>query len=184
MDLVQPALSLKEKSIILIGFMGVGKTTVGQKLAQRLGRPFIDIDKEIEKEYGMTVTEIFNRFGEKEFRKKEREIISRYCQKKLKVFSLGGGAFLQKEIQDICLKSGIVFYLDISWEAWKKRLKFLIDSRPVLQGKSEEEIKELFYKRQKIYSRHTFKISTDHKKVEEIVEEMVQTLKQAWDSAQ
>lgn len=181
MEVVQPAISTREKSIVLIGFMGVGKTTIGKKLAQKLYRPFIDIDKEIEKEYGMAVTDIFKKFGEKAFRKKEKELIAHYCQQKLKVISLGGGAFLQKEVQDICLKYCIVFFLDISWESWKERLNILIDSRPVLQGKSLEEIKELFYKRQEIYSRHNSKLTTDNHDVDEIVDYLVKSLKLAWE---
>ncbi|MFO7263168.1 MAG: shikimate kinase [Bacillota bacterium] len=181
MEAVQPSVSIREKNIVLIGFMGVGKTTIGRKLAQKLYRPFVDIDEEIEKEYGMTVTEIFKQLGEKEFRKKEKEIIAHYCQQKLMVISLGGGAFLQKEIQDLCLKYCIVIYLDISWESWKERLNILIDNRPVLQGKSLEEIKELFYKRQRIYSRHNSKITTDNRNVDEIVDYLFESLKLAWE---
>lgn len=174
-------MALREKSIVFIGFMGAGKTTVGQIVAQKLYRTFIDIDQEIEKEYGMPTSEIFKKIGEKPFREKEKALISNYCQQKLKVISVGGGAFLQKEIRDICLENSIVFYLDVSWSSWKERLNILIDSRPVLQGKSLEEIEELFNKRQDTYSLHNSKFKTDNLQVEEVADYIIESLKLAWD---
>src|SRR5690554_2446175 len=128
--------------------MGVGKTTIGSQVAKKLFRDFVDIDAEIEKQFGMPVREIFQQFGEKTFREKEKELVLKYCQQKLQVISLGGGAFLQKEIKEACLKNGIVIFLDLSWESWKDRLNLIIDSRPVLQGKTLEEMEQLFYERQ------------------------------------
>src|SRR5690606_42046693 len=90
-------MSLKEKSIVLTGFMGVGKTTVGKAVAKKLYRDFIDIDKEIEKKFQMPTTEIFKTYGEKTFRQAEKEMVLHFSQQKMKVISLGGGAFLQEE---------------------------------------------------------------------------------------
>ena len=75
--MVRHELSLREKSIVFVGFMGVGKTTIGKKVAKKLYRDFLDIDEEIEKEFGMSTREIFEKFGEKTFREKEKEIITR-----------------------------------------------------------------------------------------------------------
>src|SRR5690625_2105190 len=91
------SLSLREKSIVFIGFMGVGKTTVAQLVAKKLYRDFIDIDQEIEKEYGMPTTEIFKQLGEKTFREKEKEYVFHYSKQPLKVIALGGGAFIREE---------------------------------------------------------------------------------------
>src|SRR5699024_1272 len=154
--------SIREKSIVFIGFMGVGKTTIAKLVASKLYRDFIDIDEEIEKEFGMPTTDIFNKYGETFFREKEKEYVLHYCKQQLKVITLGGGAFLQDEIKDACLKHSIVIYLDISWEAWKERLHLLIDSRPVLQNKSPDEIKDLFDSRKTIYEQHDSKLLTDH----------------------
>src|SRR5699024_3552475 len=101
----------------------------------------------IEKEFRLPTTEIFDKIGEAAFREKEKEYSIYYCKQKLKVVSLGGGAFMQPEIREACLKNSIVFYLDISWKAWKKRLNLLIDSRPILQNRSITEIESLFYER-------------------------------------
>jgi len=169
------------QSIVFIGFMGVGKTTIGQKVARKLYRDFIDIDQEIEKEFNMPTTEIFKKFGEKAFREKEKSVIESLSQQQLKIISVGGGAFLQEEIRNICLTNCIVFYLDLSWEYWKERIGLLIDSRPVLQSRSLEEIEELFYTRQEIYSYHHSKVNTNDLDVDEVADFIVDSLKVAWD---
>lgn len=174
-------MSLREKSIVFIGFMGAGKTTVGQLVAKKLYRSFIDIDQEIEKEFEMPTSEIFKTFGEETFREKEKNMIDLFSKQKLKIISVGGGAFLQEEIRNICLSNCIVFYLDISWDSWKERLNILIDSRPVLQGRSLEEIEELFNKRQNTYSFHNSKLNTDNLESEEIADYLIESLKLAWD---
>lgn len=178
---VQREIPLKEKSIVFIGFMGVGKTTIGKCVAKKLYRDFIDIDQEIEKEYKMPTSQIFSKIGEKAFREREKGMITNLCQQRLQIISVGGGAFLQEEIRKVCLASCIVIYLDLSWENWKDRLSLIIDSRPVLQGKSIEEIEELFYKRQEIYSIHHSKIETDNHDVEEVADYIVDSLKLAWE---
>ncbi|MES1042861.1 MULTISPECIES: shikimate kinase [Peribacillus] len=173
--------SLRMQSIVFIGFMGVGKTTIGQKVARKLYRDFIDIDQEIEKEFNMPTTEIFKKFGEKAFREKEKSVIESLSQQQLKIISVGGGAFLQEDIRNICLSNCIVFYLDLSWEYWKERIGLLIDSRPVLQSRSLEEIEELFHTRQEIYSYHHSKVNTNDLNVDEVADFIVDSLKVAWD---
>lgn len=173
--------SLRMQSIVFIGFMGVGKTTIGKKVARKLYRDFIDIDQEIEKEFNMPTTEIFKKFGEKAFREKEKNVIESLSQQQLKIISVGGGAFLQEDIRNICLSNCIVFYLDLSWEYWKERIGLLIDSRPVLQSRTLEEIEELFYTRQEIYSYHHSKVNTNDLDVDEVADFIVDSLKVAWD---
>lgn len=172
---------LKERSIAFIGFMGVGKTTIGKLVAKKLYRDFVDMDEVIAKDFGMPITEIFQKFGEKVFRKREKEIIEEYARKKLKVLSLGGGAFLQEEVKRICLQSCIVIMLDLSWDNWKERIELLVDSRPVLQGKSLEEIEKLYYERKEIYSTHHSKMVTDNLDPEEAADYIVDSLKLAWE---
>ena len=174
-------MSLREKSIVFIGFMGVGKTTIGERVAKKLYRDFVDIDKEIEKEYNMPTSEIFKTVGEKVFREKEKSMISDYSQQSLKIISVGGGAFLQEEIRNICLTNCLVFFLDLSWDSWKERISLLIDSRPVLQGKTLEEIETLFYERQEIYSLYHSKVKIDNQEVEDVADFIVESLKTAWE---
>lgn len=172
---------LKERSIAFIGFMGVGKTTIGRLVAKKLYRDFVDIDELIAKDFGMPIPEIFQKYGEKAFRQREKEIIQEYARKRLKVLSLGGGAFLQEEVKQICLQSCIVVFLDLSWDHWKERIELLVDSRPILQGKSIEEIAKLYDERKEIYSAHHLKMDTDHLNAEEAANYIVDSLKLAWE---
>ncbi len=172
---------IKEKNIVFTGFMGVGKTTIGKMVAKKLYRDFVDIDDLIEREWQMPVSEIFNQIGEKAFREKEKELVIGLSQQKLKVISLGGGAFLQEEIRRSCLSSSIVFFLDLSWDSWKERISILVDSRPVLQGKTIEEIEEIYHKRQGIYESHHSRVRTDHFAAEEIADYIVESIKLAWE---
>lgn len=174
-------LSIREKSLVFIGFMGVGKTTVAKIVANKLYRDFIDIDAEIEKEFGMPTTEIFEQYGEKTFREKEKEYVLHYCKQPLKVISLGGGAFTQEEVKEACLEHGIVFYLDISWESWQERLHMLVDSRPVLQNKSLDDIKDLFDTRKSIYEDHNSKLVTDDFNEQEVADYIIDAIKLSWD---
>lgn len=173
--------ALREKSIVFIGFMGVGKTTIGRLVAKKLYRSFIDIDEVIEQEYQMPVPEIFKTIGEKEFREKEKQLIQHYAQQKLKIISVGGGAFMQEEVRETCMANCIIFYLDITWDSWKERLHMIVDNRPVLQGRSLEEIEELFNKRKMIYSDHSSKMVTDQLNEEEVAEYITDSLKVAWE---
>ncbi|MGG1676354.1 shikimate kinase [Neobacillus sp. NRS-1170] len=166
----------RENSIVFIGFMGAGKTTIGKLVAEKLNREFIDIDEEIEKEFNMPVTQIFKEFGEKAFRDREKSLITSLSQQKNLIISVGGGAFLQEEIKKVCLFSSIVIFLDISFESWKERISQIIDSRPVLQGKSIEEMQELFNNRQKVYADHHFKIQTDNKNPVDIANQIIEKI--------
>jgi len=152
---------VQNKSIVFIGFMGVGKTTIAKLVAKRLNRRMIDIDKEIEKKFQMPTTEIFKRYGEPFFRKQEKEMTLHYCKQPNLVISLGGGAFLQDDIKRFCLAHNIVIFLDIGFDAWKKRMPRLVATRPLLQQKTLDEMKELYMARQKIYQHHHIRIKTD-----------------------
>ncbi len=167
---------MKEKSIVFIGFMGAGKTTIGKMVAAKLNREFIDVDEEIEKEYKMPVSQIFKEFGEKAFRDREKSLITKLCKQRNMVISLGGGAFLREEIREGCLSSCIVIFLEVSFEQWKERVSSLIESRPVLQGKTLEEMEDLFNNRQKIYAKHHIKIVADNLAPDEIADLIISKL--------
>lgn len=174
-------LSIREKSIVCIGFMGAGKTTVGKLLARRLCRDFVDIDEEIEKAFGLPIPQIFSIHGEKAFREKERELIRAFTQQPLLVISLGGGAFLQEENRKICLSNGIVLHFDISWDSWKQRVHILTENRPLLKDKTLEEMEQLFRERQIIYSANHSQFQVDDYEAMEAAEYLADSLKLSWD---
>ncbi|SDH26612.1 shikimate kinase [Alteribacillus persepolensis] len=174
--------SLRERNIALVGFMGVGKSTIGERLSKKLYRDFIDIDQTIEETYGMAIPDIFQEKGEKEFRRIEKDISIDYCKnKRLKILSLGGGAYAQDDIREACMKYCIVISLHLTWDSWKDRLNLIIDSRPVLHNKSMEEIEELFQKRQSTYDVNSFQVTTDQMDADEVADEIVRLLKFGWD---
>ncbi len=166
-----------DKNILLIGFMGAGKTTVGRLLAEKLDRPFIDSDQEIEAIEGMPISQLFKEKGEAYFRQAEKKLITQLCtQQHSKVISLGGGAYLQEEIKSVCLAHGIVVFLDISWDAWLKRYAALLDDRPILQNRTLEEVCDLFEARQSAYAAHHLTVRIDEQLPEDIVTFLLQKL--------
>lgn len=122
------------RPIVLIGLMGVGKTTVGRRLAQRLKLPFVDADAEIESAAGMTVAEIFERFGEPHFRDGERRVIARLIDGAPKVIATGGGAFLNAETRALILDQATAIWLDAAPKVLAERVAKR-DHRPLLRGK-------------------------------------------------
>ena len=176
-------LSLRDKNIVLIGFMGVGKTTIGKLVVKESSRHLLDEEEIIKIEFGVMTLEKIKKYGEKTFRDKEREIITNLCsEQKLHIISLGGGAFIQDDIRTVCLEKSIVVYLDMSWENWKDRIALIIDSRPVLHGRSMEEIEELFYKRKEYYADHHLKVETDGKEPIEVANQIIDSLELSWES--
>ncbi|GED66471.1 shikimate kinase [Brevibacillus reuszeri] len=173
-------ISSHDKHIVFIGFMGAGKTTIGQLVAKKLHRDFIDIDHEIERIHQMPVSAIFQELGEASFRKMERELIVALCSEtRSKILSLGGGAYMQEEVRKACLANCIVFFIDVSWDSWKERIPLLIDTRPILQNKTLDQIEELFLSRQSTYAMSHYTISSSDMDAETAANQIVESLKQA-----
>jgi len=128
------ALPRLDKCIVLVGLMGVGKSTVGRRLARRLGLPFVDSDEEIEKAAGHKIGEIFERFGEPGFRDGERRVIARLIDGKPKVIATGGGAFVDERTRALILGKCVAVWLDADVETLAERVSRR-DHRPLLQGK-------------------------------------------------
>lgn len=174
----------REQNIVLVGFMGAGKTTIGKQVAKKLHRDFVDIDWELEKIHNMSIPQIFARKGEKYFREQERKLIVDLCTNmRMKVISLGGGAYLQEEVRRVSLKNCMVFFLDISWEYWKEeRLPLILDSRPVLKDKTMEEIKQLFLQRKDVYAlNHSSIAIRDRRDEEQAADQIVESVQLAWE---
>ena len=134
-----PFLSWTGKPIVLVGLMGVGKSTVGRRLAARLHLPFADADTEIEEAAGMTVSEIFEKFGEAYFRDGERRVIARLFDGTPKVIATGGGAFLQEQTRELILDQAVAIWLHAVPEILADRVQRR-DTRPLLRGRDPKTV--------------------------------------------
>jgi shikimate kinase len=123
-----------EKSIVLIGLMGAGKSTIGRRLAKRLGLPFADADAEIEAAAGLTVAEIFERHGESHFRDGERRVLKRLIAGPPQVIATGGGAFMDAQTRALILARCTAIWLDTEVEILAERVGRR-GHRPLLKGK-------------------------------------------------
>ena len=161
-------------NVILIGFMGSGKTTVGLKLSYYLRRPVIDTDKEIEREEKRTVSEIFAADGEEYFRDKETE-----CLRKLlketgdRIISVGGGLPLREQNRELLHRLGKVFYLRAGAETIYERLKY-DTTRPLLQGDDPKgRIRTLLDARDAAYrAAADVIVDVDNKEFDRIIDEI------------
>lgn len=142
-----------DKNIVLIGFMGSGKTSVGKKLSMVLKREFIDMDDFIVNREGMSVNEIFNTKGEAYFRSIEREICQRLSEPKSKIIATGGGVIKSEENVANLKKGGLVIYLKSTPKQIAYNLRY-DNSRPLLAGgNKEEKISKLMAEREPVYNK-------------------------------
>lgn len=126
--------------VYLIGYMGCGKTTAGKKLANKLGYTFIDVDNLIEEAQGVTISDIFANQGEDAFRKIEQEMLSTTFELDNAIIATGGGAPCFYNNIEAMNENGLTIYIEMSAKALVSRLKGGIEDRPILKGKSEEEL--------------------------------------------
>jgi len=125
--------------IVLIGMMGVGKSTVGRRLAARLGLEFIDADEEIEKAADMTITEIFATYGEPYFRDGERRVIARLLDGEAKVIATGGGAFMEEATRELILSQATAIWLDADIDILVDRVSRR-EGRPLLKDRDPRTV--------------------------------------------
>lgn len=155
-----------DNSIVLTGFMGTGKTTIGKRLCALTGAQFIDTDELIEKREGMSIPEIFEKHGEGYFRDVESEVIKSLAGYKGAVISTGGGAVMRREnIDALRLGGGIVFCLKADIERVFRNIGTNTRSRPLLNGKTVEEAKALLDSRREAYANCDYEIDvTEYEK--------------------
>ncbi len=139
------------KPIALVGMMGVGKTTIGRRLAQRLSLPFVDADHEIVDAAAMTIAEIFEKYGEDHFRDGERRVIARLLDGQQKVISTGGGAFINDETRALMLDRALVVWLDADLQTLIERTARKSDRPLLLNGNPAEILENLIIERKPIY---------------------------------
>ena len=166
------------KHIVLMGFMGCGKSSIGTLLSQKMQIELLDTDTQIEQLENISIPQLFEKYGETYFREKETEVLKLLQQEnRQKIISLGGGTPLREENRRYIKELGIVIYLNVSADTVYERLKG-DTSRPLLQGENpKEKIEKLLKERAYIYeSTADITICVDHKTKEEIVAEIMEVL--------
>lgn len=164
------------KNVVLIGFMGTGKSTIGKALAGRLGWQFVDTDQKVEERQGITISEMFATLGESAFRQVESDTLDRVLEQSAQVISTGGGAVLAERNRLSMKKDGYVIALKAAEETIIERVKH-DQSRPLVQGDVEERVHKLLETRRNAYDFADLIIDTTGVSVEEIVEQIVASTK-------
>src|SRR2546430_12898864 len=145
--------ALGRRSVVLVGMMGAGKSSIGRRLAQRLGLAFVDADAEIEAAAGMTIAEIFTSYGEPYFRSGEQRVIARLLDSGSQVLATGGGAFMNAETRAGIRAKGIAVWLKAEFDVLMKRVKRRATAdRPMLQGDPAQRIRHLMTERYPVYA--------------------------------
>jgi shikimate kinase len=161
-----------KENLVFLGMMGSGKSSIGSLIAKKLKIKFIDVDKEIEKELGLSISKIFETKGENYFRKLEQKITLRILKINSTVVSLGGGAFMNKVIRNEILKNHISFWLNWDNETLLNRIKNS-KKRPLAFNSTENELIDLIKKRSNIYSKALYEIKCDNLSKNEIVKQVL-----------
>lgn len=145
-------LPFQGRTIALVGLMGAGKSTVGRRLADKLGRNFYDSDHEIEKAAGLSISDIFAKHGEADFRRGEKQVIRRLLDMPPHVLATGGGAYLDADTRAILRERAITVWLNADLETLWRRVQKR-DTRPLLQrADAKDHLAHLVMERQPFYS--------------------------------
>jgi len=168
---------LGDRSVVFVGLMGAGKTAIGRKLSQMLGLPFVDSDHEIEAVSRMTIAELFEQYGEAEFRALEQRVIERLLKGGPQIFSTGGGAFMNEQTRLGIAERGISVWLKADLDLLMQRVAKK-PSRPLLQNPDPRAVMaRLMEQRYPVYATADITIQTRDERREVIAAEVVEALK-------
>jgi shikimate kinase len=170
------------KKIILLGYMGCGKSTIAEKLSSLIQIPFVDLDKSIETKAEMTISQIFESFGEVYFRKLEHDVfVELLAAPENQIIGLGGGTPCYANNHELLKGEGLTsVYLKASVETLFSRLAHNKSKRPIVANKTEDELKEFIAKhlfdRSYYYNQAEYKVSVDHQTIDETVAAIIAIL--------
>lgn len=168
--------ALGPRSIVLVGMMGAGKSSVGRRLAARLGLAFIDADGEIEERAGMTIPELFERYGEPDFRAGEARVIARLLDAGPQVLATGGGAFMNANTRALIRAKGVSVWLKAEFDLLLRRIKRRND-RPLLKTDDPAaRLKALIEERYPVYAEADLIVHSRDVPHEAVVEEIIVAL--------
>ncbi len=160
------------RKIYLVGFMGSGKSALGRRLSYLLKMPYYDMDHEIVRQQGMTIPQIFEKYGEARFREIETEFLKNFRDEAC-IISTGGGVAINAENRKIMRRSGLVFFLDASFEDIYKRIQHDVN-RPIVQSSTKEELEKLYHYRRKFYREAGhIQVLTEGRTIRQILEYLV-----------
>ena len=162
-----------KENLVFLGMMGSGKSSIGSLVAKKLKFDFIDVDNEIEKETGISISKIFEEKGEDYFRKIEEKITLKVLKINSTVISLGGGGFINKIIRKEVLKNHISFWLNWNNQILLNRIKNS-KKRPIAFNAKDNELIDLIKKRSNIYSKALYEIKCDKLSKSEIVKKILE----------
>jgi len=162
-----------KENLVFLGMMGSGKSSIGLLIAKKLKVDFIDVDKEIEKELGISIKKIFETKGENYFRKIEEKITLGRLKSNSSVIALGGGAFTNKKIRKNVLKDHLSFWLNWNDEILLNRIKNS-KKRPLAFNSSDNELIDLIKKRSNVYSKALYEIKCDNLSKNQIVKRILE----------
>lgn len=163
-------------NLYLCGFMGCGKTTIGQAFAKKQGRKYLDLDQLLVQRQGRTIPEIFAQDGEDGFRKIEQETLLSTEEYKGAVISTGGGILTKRENGAICNRLGVLVFLDLPFEVCYQRIKG-DTNRPLVMQNTKEQLEDLFNRRRTVYLAESGLVLDADGSVQEVVARLEQALK-------
>jgi shikimate kinase len=168
---------LGSRSIVLVGMMGVGKSSIGRRLAARLGVPFVDADAEIEKAAGMSIADIFARHGEADFRGGEARVIARLLDGGPQVLATGGGAVMNADTRAAIKAKGVSIWLSAEFEVLMRRINKRKNDRPLLQtADPAATLRELLVAREPVYAQADLTVQSREVPHDAIVAEIMTAL--------
>jgi len=168
---------LGSRSIVLVGMMGVGKSSIGRRLAARLGVPFVDADAEIEKAAGMSIADIFARHGEADFRSGEARVIARLLDGGPQVLATGGGAVMNADTRAAIKAKGVSIWLSAEFDVLMRRINKRKNDRPLLQtADPAATLRELLVAREPAYAQADLTVQSREVPHDAIVSEIMTTL--------
>lgn len=167
-----------DRPVVLVGLMGVGKSTVGRRLARRLGLPFVDSDAAIEDAAGYSAGEVYERFGEEDFRDGERRLVARLVDGQVRVISTGGGAYVDPDTRRLLNEQTITVWLDAPVDVLAERTGRR-NTRPMLRGDDRRDVLErLARERKAAYAEAHIHIKSGNGAHKEVVDAIVDALEQ------
>ena len=180
-DNARPAKRLPARPLVLVGLMGAGKTAIGRRLAGRLGIPFVDVDAEIEKAAGCSISDYFERYGEAAFRAGERKVMSRLLDGPVAVLASGGGAYMDADTRAMIAQKAISVWLRAELDVLVERTSRRND-RPLLhRGDPRAILADLMDKRYPIYAQADIIVDSDEGPADQMTKRVVGALRRYLD---